>query len=262
MSELLRLENVTRRYREGEGQLEVFSGLNLSLKPGEIVALVGQSGSGKSSLLHMAGLLEAPTSGEIYIHGEAASKLPDSARTRIRRTTIGFVYQAHHLLPEFDALENIVLPQMIAGKSRAAAAVEAARLLTSLGLGARLTHRPSQLLWRRAAARRHRPRPGQQTENSSGRRTHWQSRSPHRGRGVRFPDRHHPRARAGGGADRHPQFRTGGAHGPRPAAASGQAGRRHGVAARLAAALTIFPGAGRNLNPVDGWLNCHELSTG
>jgi lipoprotein-releasing system ATP-binding protein len=145
MSDVLRLENVTRRYREGEGQLEVFSGLNLSLKPGEIVALVGQSGSGKSSLLHMAGLLEAPTSGEIYVNGEAASKLPDAERTRIRRQTIGFVYQAHHLLPDFDALENIMLPQMIAGKSRAEAAVEAARLLTALGLGARLTHRPSQL---------------------------------------------------------------------------------------------------------------------
>ncbi len=145
MSEMLRLENVTRRYREGEGQLEVFSGLNLSLKPGEIVALVGQSGSGKSSLLHMAGLLEAPTSGEIHVNGEAASKLSDGERTRIRRTTIGFVYQAHHLLPEFDALENVVLPQMIAGKSRGQAAVEAERVLGALGLGARLTHRPSQL---------------------------------------------------------------------------------------------------------------------
>jgi len=145
MNEVLRLENVTRRYKEGEGQLEVFSGLNLSLKPGEIVALVGQSGSGKSSLLHMAGLLEAPTGGEIFIEGVAASKLPDVERTRIRRTAIGFVYQAHHLLPEFDALENIVLPQMIAGRSRGHAAVEAERLLTTLGLGARLTHRPAQL---------------------------------------------------------------------------------------------------------------------
>ncbi|MBV9550753.1 MAG: ABC transporter ATP-binding protein [Alphaproteobacteria bacterium] len=144
-SGVLRLENVTRRYKEGEGQLEVFSGLNLSLRPGEIVALVGQSGAGKSSLLHMAGLLEAPTSGEIFIEGVAASKLPDVERTRIRRTTIGFVYQAHHLLPEFDALENVVLPQMIAGKSRVEAAVEAQRLLTQLGLAARLTHRPAQL---------------------------------------------------------------------------------------------------------------------
>ena len=145
MSDVLRLDNVTRRYREGEGQLEIFSGLNLTLAPGEIVALVGQSGAGKSSLLHMAGLLEAPTSGEIYINGAAVSGLPDHERTRIRRDTIGFVYQAHHLLPEFDAMENVVLPQMIAGKSRSEAEAGAKRLLSALGLGQRLTHRPAQL---------------------------------------------------------------------------------------------------------------------
>ena len=145
MSEILKLENITRRYREGEGQLEVFSGLGLELHPGEIVALVGPSGAGKSSLLHIAGLLEAPTSGEIFIDGAATSKLSDTERTRIRRNTIGFVYQAHHLLPEFDALENVVLPQMIAGRSRADAAREATRILDLLGLGKRLTHRPSQL---------------------------------------------------------------------------------------------------------------------
>jgi lipoprotein-releasing system ATP-binding protein len=145
MADVLRLENVSRRFKEGEGQLEVFSALNMALAPGEIVALVGQSGAGKSSLLHIAGLLEAPSSGEIYIAGAAASRLPDQDRTRIRRDTIGFVYQAHHLLPEFDALENVILPQMIAGKSRAEAAVEAARLLGVLGLGKRLKHRPSQL---------------------------------------------------------------------------------------------------------------------
>jgi lipoprotein-releasing system ATP-binding protein len=145
MSEVLRLEAITRKYKEGEGQLEVFSGLDLSLRAGEIVALVGQSGAGKSSLLHIAGLLEAPTSGEIHIEGVAASRLPDAERTRIRRSTIGFVYQAHHLLPEFNALENVVLPQMIAGRSRGEAAKEGERLLTVLGLGQRLTHRPSQL---------------------------------------------------------------------------------------------------------------------
>jgi lipoprotein-releasing system ATP-binding protein len=142
---MLRLENVSRRYKEGEGQLEVFRDLNMSLQAGEIVALVGPSGVGKSSLLHMAGLLEAPSGGEIYINGAAVSRLPEQERTRIRRDTIGFVYQAHHLLPEFDALENVVLPQMIAGKGRAEAAQEAKRLLTSLGLGERLTHRPAQL---------------------------------------------------------------------------------------------------------------------
>jgi lipoprotein-releasing system ATP-binding protein len=145
MTEVLRLENITRRYREGEGQLEVFSGLDMAISAGEIVALVGPSGAGKSSLLHIAGLLEAPTSGEIYIQGAAVSQLGDGERTRIRRETIGFVYQAHHLLPEFDALENVALPQMIAGQSRADAAKEATRLLTVLGLGQRLTHRPSQL---------------------------------------------------------------------------------------------------------------------
>jgi len=145
MSEVLRLENITRRYSEGEGQLEVFSGLDLSINSGEVVALVGQSGAGKSSLLHIAGLLEAPTSGEIVIEGVAASGLPDAERTRIRRDRLGFVYQAHHLLREFDALENVILPQMIAGRSRTDAAKEAARLLTVMGLGKRLTHRPAQL---------------------------------------------------------------------------------------------------------------------
>ena len=144
-SEVLGLENITRRFKEGDGQLEVFSGLSLSLKPGEVVALVGPSGAGKSSLLHIAGLLEAPTSGEIIIEGVPTSKLDDGEKTRIRRDKVGFVYQAHHLLPEFDALENVVLPQMIAGVPKAAAAKEAARLLTVLGLGKRLTHRPAQL---------------------------------------------------------------------------------------------------------------------
>jgi lipoprotein-releasing system ATP-binding protein len=145
MSELLRLESVSRRYKEGEGQLEVFSDLNMVLQAGEVVALVGQSGAGKSSLLHMAGLLEAPSAGEIYVAGRAVSRLSEQERTRIRRDMIGFVYQAHHLLPEFDALENVVLPQMIAGISRSEAKEEAKRLLTALGLGARLTHRPAQL---------------------------------------------------------------------------------------------------------------------
>ena len=142
MSEVLRLENITRLYG-GRGAAQCSAAF--PFPAGEIVALVGPSGSGKSSLLHIAGLLEAPTSGEITIAGAATSKLNDAERTRIRRETIGFVYQAHHLLPEFDALENVVLPQMIAGKARAEAAREATRLLTVLGLGQRLTHRPSQL---------------------------------------------------------------------------------------------------------------------
>ncbi len=145
MSEALRLENITRTYKQGAGELEVFRDFNMTLREGEVVALVGPSGAGKSSLLHMAGLLEAPTSGEVYIMGMAASSLPDAERTRIRRDTIGFVYQAHHLLPEFSALENVVLPQRIAGKGREASERDARHILTHLGLGERLTHRPSQL---------------------------------------------------------------------------------------------------------------------
>ena len=145
MSEALRLENVARTYPQGTGTLEVFRNVNCTLRAGELVALVGPSGAGKSSLLHMAGLLEAPSSGEVFIGGVAASKLPDAERTRIRRDTIGFVYQFHHLLPEFSALENVVMPQRIAGRPRAASERDAAHILTHLGLGERLTHRPAQL---------------------------------------------------------------------------------------------------------------------
>ena len=142
----LRLDKVARIYAEGTGAtLEVFKDVSLSLEQGEVVALVGQSGAGKSSLLHMAGLLEAPSNGEVIIDGAAASALPDAERTRLRRDTIGFVYQAHHLLPEFSALENVMMPQLIAGKTKAAAEAEARRLLDIMGLSQRLAHRPSQL---------------------------------------------------------------------------------------------------------------------
>jgi lipoprotein-releasing system ATP-binding protein len=141
----LRLVNVVRRYKQGQGTLEVFRDVQLTLEPGELVALVGPSGAGKSSLLHMAGLLEAPSEGEIYIDGAAASQLPDRERTRLRRERIGFVYQAHHLLPEFSALENVIVPQRIAGRSRSAAETEAKRLLALVGLQERLEHRPAQL---------------------------------------------------------------------------------------------------------------------
>jgi len=142
----LRLDNVARVYTEGgAGTLEVFRSVSLALQEGEVVALVGPSGAGKSSLLHMAGLLEAPSGGEVVVGGEAASTLNDAERTRIRRDTIGFVYQAHHLLPEFSALENVILPQLIAGKSKAVAEAEARRLLDIMGLSQRLTHRPAQL---------------------------------------------------------------------------------------------------------------------
>jgi lipoprotein-releasing system ATP-binding protein len=141
----LRLDKVARIYEEGAGTLEVFSNVSLTLKQGEIVALVGQSGAGKSSLLHMAGLLEAPSGGDVIIGGAAAASLSDAERTRIRRDTIGFVYQAHHLLPEFSALENVMMPQLIAGKPKSVAEAEAKRLLEIMGLSQRLSHRPAQL---------------------------------------------------------------------------------------------------------------------
>jgi len=141
----LRLTNVTRIYKQAGRELVVFRDVSLALAPGEIVALVGQSGAGKSSLLHIAGLLEAPTSGEVTIEGEAASQLPERRRTEIRRNALGFVYQFHHLLPEFTAEENVAMPRRISGASREEAAAEAKRLLTLVGLAERLDHRPAQL---------------------------------------------------------------------------------------------------------------------
>ncbi|MEI8178232.1 ABC transporter ATP-binding protein [Aestuariivirga sp.] len=141
----LELKNVARSYAEGKGRLDVFKDLNLTVRAGEIVALVGQSGSGKSSLLHIAGLLEAPTAGEVFIAGQNCAKLDDKARTRIRRIGIGFVYQFHHLLPEFSAVENVMMPQLIAGSTRPAAKDRARDLLTRLGLEPRLEHRPTEL---------------------------------------------------------------------------------------------------------------------
>jgi len=142
---VLQIDRVARRYTQGDATLEVFREVSLVVQRGELVALVGQSGAGKSSLLHMAGLLESPSEGQISIDGRASASLSDGERTRLRRDRIGFVYQAHHLLPEFSALENVVIPQLIAGKTRRDAECEATRILERLGLGGRLTHRPSQL---------------------------------------------------------------------------------------------------------------------
>ncbi|MFT3953086.1 MAG: ABC transporter ATP-binding protein [Piscinibacter sp.] len=142
---VLWLQAVERRYAEAGAPLEILKGADLAVWPGESVALIAPSGTGKSTLLHVAGLLEAPDGGEVYIGGKATSKLSDSERTRIRRTEIGFVYQFHHLLPEFSALENVVLPQMIRGLSKKEAATRARELLGYLGLGERLSHRPAEL---------------------------------------------------------------------------------------------------------------------
>ncbi len=138
---VLRLEKIARRY----GDLIVVEEIDFTLRAGETAALLGPSGSGKSSLLHIAGLLEAASAGEVYINGVATSPLSDAERTRIRRSTLGFVYQFHHLLPEFTALGNVALPQLIGGARKKDAEAEAARLLTTMGLGERLHHQPGQL---------------------------------------------------------------------------------------------------------------------
>ena len=142
---VLFLDGIERHYQQGEGVLEILKGAELAIWPGQSVALVAPSGAGKSTLLHVAGLLEYPDSGEVYIDGVPTSTLSDSQRTRLRRTEIGFVYQFHHLLPEFSALENVILPQMIRGLSRKEAVSRASELLNYLGLKERVTHRPSEL---------------------------------------------------------------------------------------------------------------------
>jgi lipoprotein-releasing system ATP-binding protein len=142
---ILFLYAIDRRYRQGAATLEILKNAELAVWPGQSVALVAPSGAGKSTLLHIAGLLEHPDAGEVYIDQVATSRMSDAARTRIRRTDIGFIYQAHHLLPEFSALENVILPQMIRGLSRKEAVKRAAELLSYLGLKDRLEHRPAEL---------------------------------------------------------------------------------------------------------------------
>jgi lipoprotein-releasing system ATP-binding protein len=139
------LVDVERTYESGAGRLNVLRGINLSILPGEVVGLVGPSGSGKSTLLHLAGLLERPDAGQITFDGKSCNGLSDRERTRIRREKLGFVYQFHHLLPEFSALDNAALPQLIAGIAPHVARTRASQVLSGLGLAERLTHQPSQL---------------------------------------------------------------------------------------------------------------------
>jgi lipoprotein-releasing system ATP-binding protein len=141
----LQLEAIERRYRQGESELVILNGASLSVWPGESVALIAPSGAGKSTLLHIAGLLEHQDAGEVTISERPTSNLSDSARTAIRRSEIGFIYQFHHLLPEFTALENVVLPQMIHGLNKSEAEARATDLLEFLGLAERLKHRPGEL---------------------------------------------------------------------------------------------------------------------
>ncbi|WP_374578139.1 ABC transporter ATP-binding protein [Phenylobacterium sp.] len=142
---VLSIRGLRRTYRSGDKTLTVLNGVDLDVRPGEIVGLIGPSGSGKSSLLHAAGLLEHPDAGQIIVEGRDCSNLSDRQRTRVRLATVGFVYQAHHLLAEFTALDNVALPQMIAGRSRKAARARASELLSSLGLAERVDHQPAQM---------------------------------------------------------------------------------------------------------------------
>jgi lipoprotein-releasing system ATP-binding protein len=142
---VLKLENVGRTFSQGQEKLLVLDRVSLEIRPGEIVALLGQSGSGKSTLLQIAGLLEPPTSGSVYIGDTDCSKAGDGKRTEIRRDKIGFVYQFHHLLPEFSALENVMMPNLIAGVANRESRPRARELLSRIGLEGRLSHRPAKL---------------------------------------------------------------------------------------------------------------------
>jgi len=141
----LELTGIIRQYKQAAGSLEVLRGVDLKVSRGELVALVGPSGAGKSTLLHTAGLLERPQSGDVVIDGVSCGELTDRQRTEARRRSIGFVYQFHHLLPEFTALENVMMPQRIAGQSKGVARARAETLLTELGLAERLDHVPAKL---------------------------------------------------------------------------------------------------------------------
>ena len=146
MSEpVIKLTNVERVYRQGEERLDVLRGVNLSIEPGELIALVGPSGAGKSTLLHVTGLLEDPDKGEVTVAGQKCSELSDDARTALRRTEIGFVYQFHHLLPEFSALENVMIPRMVDGLGKRGAREAAIGLIEAVGLSGRSSHRPARL---------------------------------------------------------------------------------------------------------------------
>ncbi len=141
----LKLDRIERTFVQGSARIEVLKGAGLEIEPGQFIALLGPSGSGKSTLLHIAGLLERSDGGDVVIDGKSCARLSDRERTMMRRHQLGFVYQHHYLLPEFSALENVMMPQLLAGQGRRTARTKAAELLTRFGLDHRLTHRPARL---------------------------------------------------------------------------------------------------------------------
>lgn len=145
MTDVLELRAISRTYTTGEGALSVLREANLSLAPGELVGLIGPSGSGKSTLLHTAGLLERPDAGDVLLDGEDCLALNDTQRTQRRREKLGFVYQFHHLLPEFNAIDNVAMPLMVDGVAKGDAHERAAKLLADMGLSERTRHQPGQL---------------------------------------------------------------------------------------------------------------------
>lgn len=145
MTAALELKDVKKAYRQGENQLEILRGVNLAVQPGEVIALVAPSGAGKTTLLQIAGLLDRPDSGDMVLDGEVVGKLDDASRSRKRRSALGFIFQFHHLLPEFTALENVIVPQTIAGLSKGDAKLRGQELLAMLGLAERASHKPAAL---------------------------------------------------------------------------------------------------------------------
>ncbi len=218
------LHEIKRQYMQGEVALTILDGAKLALWAGQSVALVAPSGAGKSTLLHIAGLLESPDDGEVYVGGTATSGLSDVERTQIRRTDIGFVYQSHRLLPEFSALENVMLPQMIRGLRRSETIKRATEILAYLGLGDRIKHRPAELSGgeqqRVAIARAvaNAPRALLADEPTG-------NLDPNTADHVFQALMQLVKADAGGDADRDPQHGTGRSHGP-PGVAGGRPGRR------------------------------------
>ena len=233
------LHEIKRQYTQGTATLTILNGAKLALWAGQSVALVAPSGSGKSTLLHIAGLLESPDDGEVYVAGAPTSQLSDMERTLIRRSDIGFVYQSHRLLPEFTALENVMMPQMIRGLKRAETIKRSTEILSYLGLADRVTHRPSELSGgeqqRVAIARAVANAPRALLADEPTGNLDPAYRRPRLQGADAIGEGH-----AGGHADRDPQYGTGGPDGP-PRVAGGRPDRRNGLNPSIGVAPLVSP---------------------